>query len=177
MTFLVSYQQSPISEPAPTMARAAVLVWLVSMTLVSTHLAQGLGVNWGSMASHPLPPSKVVAMLKENGFTKVKLFDAEPSTMDALAGSGLEVMVGIPNDKLEKLAKDYGSAKDWVKENVTSYLYDGGVSIRYVYGFNCTFQLMQCMLICCNFYQSFTRLQICGCWERAILNKLQWELC
>jgi hypothetical protein len=99
------------------------------------------------MASHPLPPSKVVAMLKENGFTKVKLFDAEPSTMDALAGSGLEVMVGIPNDKLETLAKDYGSAKDWVKENVTSYLYDGGVSIRYVYGFNCTFQLRRCMPI------------------------------
>ncbi|XP_050380348.1 glucan endo-1,3-beta-glucosidase 8-like [Argentina anserina] len=114
------------------MARAAVLMWLLSMMLVSIDIAQGYGVNWGEMTTHPLPAKKVVAMLKENGFKKVKLFDAEPSIMDALAGSGLEVMVGIPNDKLSKLASDYGSAKDWVKENVTSYLYDGGVAIKYV---------------------------------------------
>ncbi|KAL6225331.1 hypothetical protein ACLB2K_004181 [Fragaria x ananassa] len=114
------------------MALAAVLVWLLSMMLVSIDIAQGYGINWGSMMTHPLPPKKVVAMLKENGFKKVKLFDAEPSMMDALAGSGLEVMVGIPNDKLSELASDYGSAKAWVKHNVTSYLYDGGVAIKYV---------------------------------------------
>ncbi|PRQ49045.1 putative glucan endo-1,3-beta-D-glucosidase [Rosa chinensis] len=114
------------------MARAAVLVWLLSMMLVSIDLVQGYGINWGAMATNPLPPKKVVAMLKENGFKKVKLFDADPSMMDALAGSGLEVMVGIPNDKLKSLANDYGNAKAWVKENVTSYLYDGGVAIKYV---------------------------------------------
>ncbi|KAM1679222.1 hypothetical protein ACFXTN_035812 [Malus domestica] len=54
---------------------------------------EGLGVNWGTMATHKLPPEMVVQMLKDNGIQKVKLFDAEESTMSALAGSGLEVMI------------------------------------------------------------------------------------
>lgn len=134
------------------MARAAVLACLLSIMLVSIDIAQGYGINWGSMTTHPLPPKKVVAMLKENGFKKVKLFDAEPSMMDALAGSGLEVMVGIPNDKLSELASDYGSAKAWVKHNVTSYLYDGGVAIKYEF-INC-FNGMSLFLIFMfpNFY-------------------------
>ncbi|KAM1679221.1 hypothetical protein ACFXTN_035811 [Malus domestica] len=45
------------------------------------------------MAIHKLPPKMVVQMLKDSGIQKVKLFDAEESTMNALAGSGLEVMI------------------------------------------------------------------------------------
>ncbi|XP_008232375.1 PREDICTED: glucan endo-1,3-beta-glucosidase 8-like [Prunus mume] len=115
------------------MSRAVFLVCLLSiLMLVPTSLAQGLGVNWGSMGSHSLPPKNVVQMLKDNGIKKVKLFDAEPDTMDALAGSGMQVMVGIPNEKLEKLADSYKEAQEWVKQNVTKYLRDGGVNIRYV---------------------------------------------
>ncbi|XP_021807892.1 glucan endo-1,3-beta-glucosidase 8-like [Prunus avium] len=115
------------------MARAVFLVCLLSIVmLVPTSLAQGLGVNWGSMGSHSLPPKNVVQMLKDNGIKKVKLFDAEPDTMEALAGSGIQVMVGIPNEKLAKLADSYKEAQEWVKQNVTKYLHDGGVNIRYV---------------------------------------------
>ncbi|XP_068324418.1 glucan endo-1,3-beta-glucosidase 8-like [Pyrus communis] len=114
------------------MARAVFLVRVLSVILATTNLAQGLGVNWGTMSSHLLPPKKVVQMLKDNGIKKVKLFDAEPSTLNALAGSGIQVMVGIPNDKLEKLADSYSEAQEWVKENVTKWLHDGGVSISNV---------------------------------------------
>ncbi|XP_057423532.1 F-box/kelch-repeat protein At1g57790-like [Lotus japonicus] len=38
--------------------------------------------------------------MKDNGIQKVELFDADDSTMDALAGSGIEVMVTIPNKQL-----------------------------------------------------------------------------
>ncbi|KAF2535273.1 hypothetical protein F2Q68_00022485 [Brassica cretica] len=49
-----------------------------------------LGVNWGTMATHQLPPKTVVQMLKDNNVQKVKLFDADTNTMVALAGSGIE---------------------------------------------------------------------------------------
>lgn len=91
----------------------------------------GLGVNWGTMATHKLPPKTVVQMLKDNGIGKVKLFDADQSTMSALAGSDLEVMVAIPNDQLSAM-NDYDRAKDWVKRNVTRYNFKGGVNIKYV---------------------------------------------
>ena len=105
----------------------------LTMMLVLTNPAEGFGVNWGTMASHPLHPSIVVNLLKDNGIKKVKLFDADDWTVSSLAGSGIEVMVAIPNDQLKKLASSYGHAKDWVKQNVTKHLRDsGGVDIRLV---------------------------------------------
>ncbi|XP_010520102.1 PREDICTED: glucan endo-1,3-beta-glucosidase 8 [Tarenaya hassleriana] len=105
---------------------------MILTILPLTGLVQGFGVNWGNIASHPLNPNFVVGMLKDNNINKVKLFDADPWTMETLAGTGIEVMVGIPNNMLEDLAKDYGYAEDWVKENVTKYMRDGGVNIKYV---------------------------------------------
>ncbi|CAN4096940.1 unnamed protein product [Withania somnifera] len=83
------------------------------------------------MATHKLPPKTVVQMLKDNGIQKVKLFDADQSTMSALAGTDIEVMVAIPNDQLSSM-NDYDRAKDWVRRNVTRYNFKGGVNIKYV---------------------------------------------
>ncbi|XP_020090287.1 glucan endo-1,3-beta-glucosidase 6 [Ananas comosus] len=91
----------------------------------------GIGANWGTQTSHPLSPTTVVQMLKDNGFQKAKIFDAEEGTMSALKKSGLEVMVGIPNDMLATLATSSKAAADWVSKNVSSYISDG-VNIRYV---------------------------------------------
>ncbi|CAL9129722.1 unnamed protein product [Musa textilis] len=93
--------------------------------------ADGLGVNWGTMATHPLPPKIVVQLLKDNGIRKVKIFDADAATMNALAGSGIEVMVAIPNNMLGYMI-DYDTAKKWVNQNVSRYNFQGGVNIKYV---------------------------------------------
>ncbi|BAF12724.1 glucan endo-1,3-beta-glucosidase 8 [Oryza sativa Japonica Group] len=108
--------------------RLAVVAFAAAVLLSA---AEGLGVNWGTMASHPLPPRAVVRMLQDNGISKVKLFDADAGTMEALAGSGVEVMVAIPNNLLDLLT-DYDAARDWVHENVSRYSFDGGVNIKYV---------------------------------------------
>ena len=63
------------------------------MTLVSTGALRVL-------TSHQLPSKTIVQMLKDNGISKVKLFDADEDTMTALAGSDIEVMVAIPNKEL-----------------------------------------------------------------------------
>ncbi|KAJ6824206.1 glucan endo-1,3-beta-glucosidase 8-like [Iris pallida] len=106
----------------------AVLAVTISLSAAG---AGALGVNWGTMSSHQLPPRAVVQMLQENGIGKVKLFDADESTMGALAGTDIEVMVAIPNDQLAAM-NDYEAAQSWVKHNVTKYNFTGGVKIRYV---------------------------------------------
>lgn len=110
---------------------AAVAVVLVSWLCFAAAGVGAIGANWGTQASHPLPPDTVVQMLKDNGFKKAKLFDAEEGTMNALKKSGLEVMVGIPNDMLLTMATSMKAAEKWVDTNVSSYLNDG-VSIRYL---------------------------------------------
>lgn len=89
----------------------------------------GIGANWGTQSSHPLSPSVVVRMLRENGIQKVKLFDADYNTLSALSGTNIEVMVGIPNDMLSTLASSSKAADKWVSENVTQHL-NNKVNIR-----------------------------------------------
>ncbi|KAG4990305.1 Glucan endo-1,3-beta-glucosidase 8 [Glycine soja] len=90
---------------------------------------EGIGVNWGTQATHKWPQHTVVQMLKDNGIKKVKLFDSDDSTMSALAGTGIEVMVAIPNNQLAEM-NDYARAKQWVKKNVTRYNFNGGVNVK-----------------------------------------------
>lgn len=110
------------------MEKASILRMVLMLGLLGLY-AEGLGVNWGTQATHKLPPETVVQMLKDNGIQKVKLFDADDTTMSALAGSGIEVMVAIPNNQLADM-NDYKRAQQWVRKNVTRYNFDGGVKIK-----------------------------------------------
>ncbi|ERM93550.1 glucan endo-1,3-beta-glucosidase 8 [Amborella trichopoda] len=114
----------------PEMGIFRLLIWVFMVGYVGC-MIDGIGVNWGTMAIRRLPPDTVVQLLKDNGFQKVKLFDADQSTMSSLAGSGIEVMVAIPNNQLEAM-NDYETAKRWVDRNITLYNFDGGVNIKYV---------------------------------------------
>ncbi|KAJ9550680.1 hypothetical protein OSB04_014725 [Centaurea solstitialis] len=95
-------------------------------------LVGGIGANWGTQSSHPLPPDKVVRMLKDNGIEKVKLFDADYGALKALGKSGIQVMVGIPNDMLATMASNMKAAEKWVSKNVSDHINSNNVDIRYV---------------------------------------------
>ncbi|XP_027123463.1 glucan endo-1,3-beta-glucosidase 5-like isoform X2 [Coffea eugenioides] len=91
-----------------------------------------IGANWGTQSTHPLPPSTIVKLLRDNGIQKVKLFDVDPSILYALGGSGIEVTVGIPNDMLSSLANSVAAAELWVQRNVSAHISSNSVDIRYV---------------------------------------------
>ncbi|KAJ9128685.1 hypothetical protein P3X46_022100, partial [Hevea brasiliensis] len=97
-------------------------------TLGSTVVA--IGVNWGTTTSHPLPPPKVVELLKSNNISKVKLFDADPLVLQALSGSNIGVTVGIPNAMLKSFNSSKKAAESWVHDNVTRYFSSGSSGVR-----------------------------------------------
>ncbi|XP_051131102.1 glucan endo-1,3-beta-glucosidase 5-like [Andrographis paniculata] len=107
---------------------------IVLFIMLGRHLfvVEGFACNWGLQATHPLPPRITVNLLKDNGFNKVKLFEADPGALLALGRSGVQVMVGIPNDMLADIARSVRVAEDWVAKNVSYYLSNKGVNIRYV---------------------------------------------
>ncbi|XP_052182901.1 glucan endo-1,3-beta-glucosidase 5 [Diospyros lotus] len=108
-------------------------LFLPSFILLAEILGvEGLACNWGLQASHPLPANIVVKLMKENGFNKVKLFEADPAAMKALGKSGIQVMVGIPNELLAPLAGSVAAAENWVTQNVSSFVSKYGVDVRYV---------------------------------------------
>ncbi|KAK3031130.1 hypothetical protein RJ639_035128 [Escallonia herrerae] len=105
---------------------------MVFLVLPMFSNGSSVGVNWGTMANHKLPPKKVVQMMRENGFGRVKLFEADEQILGALTGTEIEVMVGIPNNMLKQMSEDPGAAASWVDANVTSYCHNGGLKIRFV---------------------------------------------
>jgi len=115
-------------EKPPCVWYLVAFVLVVFLTMVSC--GSGVGVNWGTMATHKLPPSMVVKMLQENGVDKLKLFDAEEWIMAALMGTDIEVMLAIPNNMLEIMSENPQVADSWVYENVTTYMYPGGLNIK-----------------------------------------------
>lgn len=106
---------------------ALMVVWSSSAPLVES----AIGVNWGTVSFHRLKPSTVVDLLQENKIQKVKLFDADSGSLRALRGSGIQVMVGIPNEMLTLLSSSAAASDLWVRQNISAYMGKGGVDIRY----------------------------------------------
>lgn len=113
------------------MAGGAVFRALV-LLCAATVSAEALAANWGTRAHRPIPGDVTVRLLKDNGFDKVKLFEADPSALEALGHSGIQVMLGLPNELLASVAGDVNAAERWVLQNVSAYVSKHGVDIRYV---------------------------------------------
>lgn len=118
----------------PMLSKGVFAVFFVITLLYGSLLieVEGIGVNWGSQARHPLPPATVVRLLRDNGIQKVKLFEADSAILKALSRSGIQVMVGIPNDLLAPLAGSVAAAERWVSQNVSAHVSSNGVDIRFV---------------------------------------------
>ncbi|KAK1426872.1 hypothetical protein QVD17_15552 [Tagetes erecta] len=96
---------------------------LIAITIILyTSRVESIGVNWGTTASHPLPPSKVVELLKLNKITKLKLSDSNPQVLESLSASNIDVTVTIPNSMLRSLNTSLKSAQSWVHDNLTRYI-------------------------------------------------------
>lgn len=107
----------------------ALFLWLLAWSPMTE---SAIGVNWGTISLHRLKPSTVVDLLKDNKIPKVKLFEAEPDILKALMGSGIQIMVGIPNEMLSLLGSSPSAADLWVRQNVSTYMGKGGADIRLV---------------------------------------------
>lgn len=110
------------------------MLWFLLLCLIGDQSlvkgVVGLACNWGTQSTHPLQANIVVKLLKDNGFNKVKLFEADPSALKALGNSGIQVMLGIPNEFLAPLANSVQFAINWVQQNVSNYMSKYGADIR-----------------------------------------------
>nr|XP_010913393.1 glucan endo-1,3-beta-glucosidase 10 [Elaeis guineensis] len=83
--------------------------------------AGAIGVNYGRVANNLPPAAKVVQLLKAQGIEQVKLYDVDPTVLRALAGTGIRVVVSLPNEQLATTASRQGFALAWVQRNVAAY--------------------------------------------------------
>ncbi|KAG5564423.1 hypothetical protein RHGRI_000567 [Rhododendron griersonianum] len=80
------------------------------------------GINYGRIADNIPSPDKVVTLLRAAKIKNVRIYDADHSVLKAFSGSGLELVVGLPNGNVKNMSYNPDNALAWVKENVLAFL-------------------------------------------------------
>ncbi|WOL11536.1 glucan endo-1,3-beta-glucosidase 11-like [Canna indica] len=80
-----------------------------------------IGINYGQVADNLPPPADVLPLLQSLGVSRVKLYDADPAVLRAFASTDVELIVGLPDRCLPRLAA-HSAALAWVKSNLQPYL-------------------------------------------------------
>ncbi|TKW11333.1 hypothetical protein SEVIR_6G226700v4 [Setaria viridis] len=83
---------------------------------------RGLGVNYGTVADDLPSAARSVQLLRAAGAGAVKIYDANPDILRALAGTGLPVAVMVPNEAIPSLASSRAAAEGWVAANLAPHV-------------------------------------------------------
>ncbi|CAI7895037.1 unnamed protein product [Closterium sp. NIES-54] len=127
---------SACRAPARTFAIAAVAILVLlfpndpsdplSLTPLTAQAASSkpwMGVNLGvGLSSNPVSLTPAVSIIKQRGFSAVKLFQPDPTALNALAGSGLQVMTCVPNERIGEIAKSDSAALAWLDANIMPFM-------------------------------------------------------
>ncbi|XP_076950130.1 glucan endo-1,3-beta-glucosidase-like [Bidens hawaiensis] len=102
------------------------LALLVNILIVKDALS--VGVCYGQLGDNLPSPRDVVSLYQRNGITKMRLYDPNQPTLEALRGTNIELMVGVPNDALQSFT-DQNAAITWVRDFIQRY---NDVRFRYI---------------------------------------------
>ncbi|CAA2998655.1 glucan endo-1,3-beta-glucosidase 11-like [Olea europaea subsp. europaea] len=85
------------------------------------------GINYGRIADNIPSPDEVVTLLRAAKIKNVRIYNAEQSVLKAFKGTGLELVVGLPNEFVKEMSANADHALTWVKDNVMAFLPDTNI--------------------------------------------------
>ncbi|KAG4129217.1 hypothetical protein ERO13_D09G064900v2 [Gossypium hirsutum] len=88
-----------------------------------------IGVCYGMLGNNLPNAREVINLYKSNNIKRMRLYDPNQQALQALRGSNIEVILGVPNDQLQNLANP-SKAQSWVRSNVVAYW--PSVRFRYI---------------------------------------------
>ncbi|CAM6017202.1 unnamed protein product [Sphagnum balticum] len=80
-----------------------------------------IGINYGTVADNLLPPAQAVQLITSMKIGRVKIFNTQPAVLNALANTGIEVVLGLPNDAISAVALGAAAGEQWVVQNLVPY--------------------------------------------------------
>ncbi|XP_042426815.1 glucan endo-1,3-beta-glucosidase 14-like isoform X2 [Zingiber officinale] len=127
-----SSSSSPFSSLSVSMAvfsfqlNSKIIIMLLLFNLLCSdfshlQLCSALGINYGQVADNLPSPEQVRALLTSLRISKIRIYDANPRVLAAFVGTGIELIVTVPNDAVALLA-DPRQALQWLTTNVRPFV-------------------------------------------------------
>ncbi|KAL3632623.1 putative glucan endo-1,3-beta-glucosidase bg3 [Castilleja foliolosa] len=107
----------------------SVLIALLLLCLDSTSVDAQIGVVYGTKISNPPPAKEVIELCIEHRITRMRLYEPNHQILEALKGSNISVILGVPNEVIPKIAENTSFAQNWLQTNLINY---PGVDFRYI---------------------------------------------
>ncbi|XP_062161505.1 glucan endo-1,3-beta-glucosidase 1 [Alnus glutinosa] len=83
-----------------------------------------VGVNIGTDVSSGVSPSALVSFLQVQKITHIRIYDADPDLLKALARTKIRVIISVPNNQLLAIGSSNTTAAAWIGKNVVAFYPD-----------------------------------------------------
>ncbi|XP_021761211.1 glucan endo-1,3-beta-glucosidase-like [Chenopodium quinoa] len=118
-----------MATPSNSPMIVATILFNIAFLFLSLHPAEAqIGVCYGGNGNNLPSKQDVVNLYKSNQIGAMRMYAPDQTLQTALQGSGIKIILGVPNDNLQSLASDQSAANQWVQTNVVPY----GSSIKYI---------------------------------------------
>ncbi|NP_001392208.1 glucan endo-1,3-beta-glucosidase, basic vacuolar isoform precursor [Nicotiana tabacum] len=114
----------------PQMAAITLLGLLLVASSIDIAGAQSIGVCYGMLGNNLPNHWEVIQLYKSRNIGRLRLYDPNHGALQALKGSNIEVMLGLPNSDVKHIASGMEHARWWVQKNVKDFWPD--VKIKYI---------------------------------------------
>ncbi|KAJ8761818.1 hypothetical protein K2173_004667 [Erythroxylum novogranatense] len=80
-----------------------------------------VGFNIGTDVSSLLSATELASFLQSQKITHIRLYDADPEILKALAKTKIRVIISVPNNQLLAIGSSNATAASWIGRNVVAY--------------------------------------------------------
>ncbi|CAN6295786.1 unnamed protein product [Urochloa humidicola] len=120
-----------LERPSASRLAAALCASVVALALAPAADATSaslVGINYGRVGNNLPPPQSVLPLLEGLGIGRVRMYDADPAVLRAFSRTGVELVIGVPDESLAAVA-DPGGAAQWLKQNILPFLPDTKIAV------------------------------------------------
>ncbi|XP_061372796.1 glucan endo-1,3-beta-glucosidase 12-like [Gastrolobium bilobum] len=82
----------------------------------------GVGINYGTLGSNLPSPKKVAQLLQSTLINKVKIYDSNPDILENFSNTGIDLIVGVENNRVANISSDSSAAQEWVSTRIVPFI-------------------------------------------------------